>query len=150
MVPTFKLADTADINTLIDMMRNLYAHDHLAFDEQIARNAIPLILSDPSFGKVWLIQFEGEAIGYVVLTLGFSLEYRGRDAFIDELYIRESHRGLGLGKKVLQFVEEACRSLGVRALHLEVERANTNAQMVYRKAGFVDHDRFLMTKWITV
>jgi GNAT superfamily N-acetyltransferase len=133
---------------LVAFMRALYAFDHLPFDENIARAALEGILRDHSFGYVWLIQVDGAAIGYVVLTLGYSLEYHGRDAFIDELYIRESHRGHGIGSKTLQFVEDACRALGVQALHLEVERTNTGAQTVYRKAGFVDHDRYLLTKWI--
>jgi hypothetical protein len=34
----------------------------------------------------------------------------------------------------------------VRALHLEVERRNTRARRVDRRAGFFDHDRFLMTR----
>lgn len=147
--PYFKLADTSDIDPLVEMTRELYAFDHIAFDEHIARNALRLILNDHSLGRVWLIQHAGETIGYVVLTLGFSLEYRGRDAFVDELYIREGHRGHGVGKKVLKYVEGACRSLGVQALHLEVERANTNARAFYHKAGFMDHERFLMTKWIS-
>jgi diamine N-acetyltransferase len=33
-------------------------------------------------------------------------------------------------------------------MHLEVDRANTRAQEVYRKAGYKDHDRFLWTKWL--
>jgi ribosomal protein S18 acetylase RimI-like enzyme len=72
----------------------------------------------------------------------------GRDAFIDEIYIRESHRGKGIGAKVIKFVEETCRSLEVQALHLEVERANTRAQAFYRKIGFQGHNRYLLTKWI--
>jgi ribosomal protein S18 acetylase RimI-like enzyme len=36
----------------------------------------------------------------------------------------------------------------VRALHLEVERANTAAQGLYRKFGFADHERYLFTRWI--
>jgi len=27
-------------------------------------------------------------------------------------------------------------------------RKNTVAQQTYRKAGFADHDRYLLTKWI--
>jgi len=38
--------------------------------------------------------------------------------------------------------------LGVKALHLEVERTNTAAQAFYRKIGFKDHSRYLMTKWL--
>jgi ribosomal protein S18 acetylase RimI-like enzyme len=45
-------------------------------------------------------------------------------------------------------LEEACRSLEVQALHLEVERANTKAQAFYHKVGFEDHDRYMLTKRI--
>jgi GNAT superfamily N-acetyltransferase len=149
MEPTFTLAKTNNIDTLVELMQEFYAYDHLEFNESAARSALQMVLNDPSLGSVWLIELAGETIGYVVLALGFSLEYRGRDAFIDELYIRASHRGQGIGKQALQLIEATCRSLGVQALHLEVERVNSNAQAVYRKAGFVDHDRLLMTKWIS-
>jgi len=38
--------------------------------------------------------------------------------------------------------------LGISAVHLEVDHTNTVAQALYRKAGFVDHDRYLMTRWL--
>jgi len=145
---TFKLASVPDINLLVELMREFYEFDHHTFDEWAARSALQKILGDNSFGKVWLIQLDGSPVGYVVLTLGFSLMYHGRDAFIDEIYVKESYRGRGIGKRGLQFVEGACRTLGVQALHLEVGRENTVAQTVYRKIGFADHDQYLMTKWL--
>jgi GNAT superfamily N-acetyltransferase len=149
METAFRIADRTDLEALVQFMREYYGFDHLPFDEQIARTALENFIDNEFLGRVWLIHHEDEAVGYVVLTLGYSLEYGGRDAFIDEVYIRESHRGRGIGQRTLAFVEDVCRSLKVRALHLEVERANTGAYAVYRKAGFVDHDRYLMTKRIS-
>ena len=142
----FKTVDVVDINLLIEFMREFYELDRLILDEQVARSTVQQILSNDSFGKVWLIQVDGNPIGYIVLTLGFSLEFHGRDAFIDEIYVREQHRGRGIGRRAIEFVEGACRSLGVRALHVEVERDNTNAQAVYRNVGFEEQDSYLMTK----
>jgi GNAT superfamily N-acetyltransferase len=144
----FKIAEKFDIETLVEFIREFYEFEHLKFDESIVRTALAKILDDDSLGRVWLIQHGDEAIGYVVLTFGYSLEFRGRDAFIDELYIRENYRGQGVGMSVIQFIESVCPSLGIQALHLEVERKNTAAQNLYRKVGFKDHDRYLMTKWI--
>lgn len=144
----FRMAVNADAGLLMSFMRELYEHDHLPFDEPAARLAMEKILQDHSLGRVWLICDGDQPIGYVVLTLGYSLEYHGRDAFIDEIYIRESHRGKGIGAQAIQFVEKACRALEVQALHLEVERANTQAQAFYHKVGFQDHERYLLTKWI--
>lgn len=144
----FKLADVADIDLLMEFMREFYKFDRLTLDEQAARSALRQILTNDSFGQVWLIQADGNRIGYIALTLGFSLEFHGRDAFIDEIYIQARHRGQGIGRRAIEFVERACLSLGVRALHLEVERENTKAQVVYRKVGFEDQDSYLMTKQI--
>jgi ribosomal protein S18 acetylase RimI-like enzyme len=105
------------------------------------------MMKDSSLGCLWLIQAP-RPIGYIVLTLGYSLEFQGRDAFIDEFYIRSSFRGQGYGSRVMALVEKEARSLGVHALHLEVERGNLVAQAFYRKAGYKDHSRYLMTKWI--
>jgi GNAT superfamily N-acetyltransferase len=148
METTFTVATLDDIPTLLQFMREYYEFDHLPFDERVARTALERMVGDDTLGCVWLIRYTGEAIGYLVLTLGYSLEYGGRDAFVDEVYIRSTHRGKGIGTAALTFAEEQCRVLGVRALHLEVERTNTNAYGVYRNFGFVDHDRFMLTKII--
>jgi ribosomal protein S18 acetylase RimI-like enzyme len=95
-----------------------------------------------------LIRVNDATAGYLVLTFGFSLEFGGRDALIDELYVRENFRGRGLGRASLVLAAEVCREEGIRALHLEVDRVNTRAQGVYRQAGFRDHDRYLLTKWL--
>ena len=148
MEVTFTRATAPDVELLTALMRELYAHDRTAFDEREARRALELIIGDHTLGGVWLIACGGEAVGYLALTLGFSLEFHGRDAFIDELFVREEHRGRGVGRRALAFAAEACRALGVRALHLEVERANMPARGLYKSFGFVDHDRHLMTKRI--
>jgi len=141
-------AELSNAETLLVLMREFYEYEELPFNESAARKALTQILTDESLGKVWLIQRDKEIAGYVVLTLGFSLEFQGRDAFIDEIYLRADFRGQGIGKYALQFLEDECRRLDVKALHLEVERKNEIAQAVYRKNGFADHDRYLMTKRI--
>ncbi len=148
MSPTFRLAGEADLETLIDFMRQFYAIDAYPFDEPAARRALREFLAEPLFGRVWLIEVDAAPVGYLVLTLGYSLEFHGRDAFIDELFVAPSYRHQGIGKRAMQFVETACRELGVHALHLEVERHNLAAQELYRQFGFEDHDRYLLSKWL--
>jgi len=146
MEPQFKAAQMADHDLLFQLMRNYYDYDQISLDELAARQALAQLLSDDPFGRVWLVYVEDKPVGYVVLTLGFSLEYHGRDAFIDEIYLEEPYRGRGIGAKIFAFVEEQARALGVRAIHLEVERHNQRAQSFYQKIGFKDNDRRLMSK----
>jgi diamine N-acetyltransferase len=147
----FKPIENNDIEILLSFIQKFYAVDgSIAFNPIIVRRAIIQLLSDESMGRIWLIQSQNQAIGYVILTLGYSLEYGGRDAFIDEIYIEPTFQGKGIGKKTIEFLEEICISLNVEALHLEVERENTTAQSFYRQVGFTDHDRYLMTKYFSI
>ena len=144
----FRPAVAADVELLLGFMREFYAHEGLLFQEPAARAAVLGLLREPSAGRIYLIEEGGSPVGYAVLTLGYSLAYQGRDAFIDELYLRPAHRGRGLGRRAVAFLTETCRALEVRALHLEVERVNAPAQQLYLRTGFEGHDRALLTKWI--
>ena len=141
-----RLANDADVNTILPLMRQFYAIDQYPFDELIAHTALTDLVRDPSLGRVWLLYNRDRAVGYLVITFGYSLEYHGRDAFIDELFIEANYRHQGIGTRAIEFALEACRELGVHALHLEVERTNITGQALYRKFGFEDHDRYLLTR----
>ena len=146
---TFKAATESDADTLATMMREFYEHERIPFDEEETPAALVRLLGDETLGRVWLIESGAEAVGYVVLAFGFSLEFRGRDAFVDELYVRAAYRGRGAGREAMRFVEEACRALGVRALLLEVDHNNAAAQALYRKEGFLDRGNYLMAKIVS-
>lgn len=143
--PAIRLLRENDVDEVVAMMRVYYADDRYPFDEGTARGAVRGFLAEPARGRLWVFDAGDEAAGYFALTLGYSLEYGGRDAFLDELYVRPRYRGRGLGTRALATVKSAARELGVRALHLEVGRARPEVMAMYRKAGFVDNDRCLMT-----
>ena len=148
MTPTYRTAQLSDLAILLQFIQEFYPLEHIPFDREAVGAALEDILQDASLGRVWLIQVDEKPIGYVVLTLGYSLEYLGRDAFVDELYIQSGYRRQGIGAHTLKFIEDRCQELGVKALHLEVARENIKAQTLYRKVGYKDHDRYLMTKWL--
>ena len=143
--PRFRLAASADADLLLDFMRDYYAFDGHHYDREPARKALLGLLNNPTFGLAWLILDSGTPIGYVVLCFGYSLEYLGRDAFLDEFYLVESHRRRGWGRKALEFVREQAALHHVRAIHLEVVQRNTNALEFYTKLGFKDHGHHLMS-----
>src|SRR5512139_179850 len=136
MGAVFRPAAMADEPTLLELMREFYRHEGMAWDERAARAALHGVLADASHGAAVLIEQDGALAGYLVVCFGWSLEFQGRDAFVDELWVRERFRGRGLGTRALEIAADLCRAAGVRALHLEVERRNTRAQEVYRRAGF--------------
>jgi len=146
--PQFRLAVESEADLLLEFMQEYYAFDGHGFDRDKARTALFALLCDPQFGRAWLILDGDTAAGYIVLCFGYSLEWLGRDAFVDEFYLREQYRGRGWGQAAMLYIEEAARADGIRALHLEVVEQNTIALELYRKLGFREHSSTFLSKWI--
>ena len=146
--PQFRLAAESDADTLLVFMREYYAFDGHGFDADKARIALTALLRDSDLGLAWLILDRDTAVGYFVLCFGYSLEWLGRDAFVDEFYLREEYRGRGWGRATMTFLENAAQEAGVRALHLEVVRENGAALSLYRTMGFHEHESTFLSKWI--
>lgn len=96
-----------------------------------------------------MIDLDKKLIGYAVLTFGFSVEFHGRHAVLDEIFLLADHRGKGHFKEILTLIEACCRQLGIRGLSLVVETKNAQALRAYQKNGFKPYDRIVMTKRLT-
>jgi ribosomal protein S18 acetylase RimI-like enzyme len=137
-----------DLEAVLVLHRDFFAEDGYEFREEESRANLGRLLAEPGLGRVLAMEEDGRVVGYLVLTFGFSLEFGGRDGLVDELYVAPNHRGRGLGTQALEAAEAACRELGVRAVHLVVERSKEGVQALYRRRGFVAHARDVMTKRI--
>ena len=147
MAINFREADAADLDVLMTYGQEFHDFDHTEpFDNVAARGAMTHVVSNRSIGRVWLIQEVEEVIGYIVLTLGYRLEYRGQYAFLDELYVRENKRGEGIGTRAIEFLEKTCQQMKVRFLQLEVKRDNSVARALYERKGFEQQDRDVLVR----
>jgi GNAT superfamily N-acetyltransferase len=144
----FQLLSDHEIPTLLEMMREFYSQQEMRFDESAASHAVNRALENPDLAQIYLIFRGAELAGYFALTFCFSLEFHGRFALFDELYLREPFRRQKLGKAVVAFAEELCKKAGIKAVRLEVGRENLPAQSLYNAAGFKQDERNLMTKWL--
>ncbi len=72
-------------------------------------------------------------MGYAMLSKGFSTESGKNRIWIEDLFIKEEYRGLGVGKKFLDFVSNKYEKCVIR---LDVEEENEKAVELYKKCGF--------------
>lgn len=145
---SYRLATVADVDHVLALQRDFYAEEGYPFAQDLLRPALAALLGDPSLGQVWVAEDAHRLVAYAVLTLGYSLEYHGRDAFVDELYVVPSHRGQGLGRAALALIDTYCREHQMHVLLLEVEHVNEDAHALYRRAGFGAGTRHLLKKQI--
>lgn len=144
--PVLAEATLADVPVLIDLMRLYYEYDGHPFVEETAQRGLERLLRDPSLGVAWIIYDGEEAAGYLVACFGFALEYAARDVFIDEFYLKPEYRESGMGSSALSQAEEHLVGLGVKAVYLLVMPGNDRAEQFYRRAGYDDTGRLLLSK----
>lgn len=144
--PVFRPAALSDLEELLPLLRRFYEHFGYPFDEDVKRRTVAELVSSPVSGRLVAISRDGRIVGYAVVAFSFSLEYEGKTAFLDELFIDEKERGRGIGSLALAHVESLCRTEGVNALHLETEETNSGAADLYARSGFRSYGRHLMTK----
>ncbi len=137
----------ADFVKWQEMMRAYYVEDGHVYEAAVQCKAIDMLIEGDVPARGWLVEVDGVVQGYAVITMSFSMETGGMDGFIDELYISPNLRNLGIGAKVLDFIEGQAIEMGLLRLYLEVERENS-AINLYKRAGYADHERFLLSKWL--
>jgi ribosomal protein S18 acetylase RimI-like enzyme len=144
--PPLAPAGPADLERLLPLVARFTATQGYPFDAAGSRAALAELLARPELGRVYAIVSGEETIGYAVLCFGWSIEWGGRDAFLDELYLEPAWRGRGLARAALRALLSEARAAGVRAVHLEVEAGNEVGQALYRSEGFEGKDRAMLSR----
>ncbi|WP_425070525.1 GNAT family N-acetyltransferase [Sagittula sp. S175] len=137
------LATLDDLPKLLPMVAGF--HSEMGYDttSEHQHAAITPLLEGSPHGAIWLIGPRRSPVGYLAITFGWSVEYGGLDAIVDEIYIRPAVRGRGMGHDALDDIAKALKDAGVRALHLEVDSSDERAQTFYSRVRFKARDRYM-------
>ena len=130
-----------DVDAVLSLMRQLAEYEgHSHFFELTSEALHQACFAQPR--RIELIvaetggqaETEGEVVGYATCMRQFS-PWMGRDyLFLDDLYVRDEVRGLGIGSRLLRHVGALALERGVSVRwHVEIE--NRSAQKLYRALG---------------
>jgi ribosomal protein S18 acetylase RimI-like enzyme len=144
VIAELKSASTADWDILLQLVQEFHQLEGVSLSAQQRATALKTLLDNAELGGIWLICCNSQIVGYIALCTGYSLEFAGKDALIDEFYIRSEYRGKGLGKQVLNQIQILAKAQGIQALHLEVERSNIKAQRLYAQATFEAREKYVL------
>ena len=138
-------AALADLPLLVAFSSALNAHESIAISDAELDAGLRQLVGDSQLGVVFVIEQDGAAVGYALCAFAFDLEFRGREAWLTELFIVDDARGRGQGTAALQLIEAELRARGIKALHLQV-RPDNPAVALYERLGFTRVPRLVMTR----
>jgi len=139
-----RTATSDDREVVLELAAEFHEFAGYSFDASV-QQAVEELAARHRWGVILLADQNDQSVGYGAVCYGFSVEFGGRDAFIDELYVRPSARGRGVGRALLEEMIGHCRVLGIRAVHLEVDHGNDQAAALYERLGFERQDSAIMT-----
>ena len=125
----------ADRENVVDMMRTFY-HSPAVWtngSEEIYNKDITACVGASPYADGFIFEKEDEILGYGMIAKSFSTEFGKPCIWIEDLYLKEEYRGVGIGSSFFQYLEKEYPNTIMR---LEVEEDNTRAVAVYRKNGY--------------
>ena len=130
-----RLMNREDKAIVLDMMRVFYASEAVLSNgsEEIFMSDIDACVNDSPYLEGYILEENGEIQGYAMIAKSFSTEFGKPCIWIEDLYLKEPYRGMGIGSGFLNFIVDKYPGCLFR---LEAERENERAIHVYEKCGF--------------
>ena len=145
---SIRSGEPRDVDAVLSLMRQLAEHEGLSqYFELTGETLHQACFAQPRRMDLIVAETEGEIVGYATCLVQFS-PWMGVDyLFLDDLYVRDEARGLGIGSRLMRQVGALAleRSVGVR-WHVEIE--NRSAQKLYRALGAELKEK-LIAYWTT-
>ena len=131
-------ADSADAQwCLAEYFRELDQRFENGFDVSLSISAEVDELTPPN-GVLLLARHQDQVLACAALKVHASSGI----GEIKRMWVAKSARGLGLGRRLLNALEEQARSFGLKTLHLETNRVLKEAQALYASNGYQEVPAF--------
>ena len=137
MKSIIRLMKIGDKEQVINMMREFYASPALITNgsEEIFNANVDNCIGNSKYVEGYVFCDGDTILGYGMIAKSFSTEFGKTCIWIEDLYIKEQYRRLGIGSLFFKFIEEKYNGYLFR---LEVEKGNVKAIKTYEKLGYME------------
>lgn len=121
---------------LLDLIRELAEYERLAHEVE----ATPDDVAESLFGaaavaEAVIAEWEGDAVGFALFFRNFSTFVGRPGLYLEDLYVRETHRGRGIGKALLLHLAGIARERNYGRMEWSVLDWNQPAIDFYNSLG---------------
>lgn len=147
MSVNIRRARASEAGLVLDFVRELAEYEKLSHEVE----ATEAMIADALFGSdprlfCGIAEWNGEPVGFAVWFLNFSTFSGRHGIYLEDLYVRPSHRGRGLGKALLIHLAKECVDNGWSRLQWAVLDWNGPSIAFYKSLGAVMLDDWTLCR----
>jgi len=122
--------------------------ESIRLDTVTVENGVQAVFSDPSKGKYYLAEHEGELIACLLTTYEWSDWRNGTFIWLQSVYVKPAWRGKGVFRRMYEHIRQiVSENDGLKGIRLYVFHTNKAAQAVYRSIDMEDK-HYRMFEWV--
>ncbi len=125
-----------DYSTVMQLMSEFYSSSAVLHPVPLSHleDTLHQVEAGSPYIDMLVVEYNQQIVGYMQLSLSYSTEAGGIIVMLEELYIRDSYQGRGLGKQALQYMLD--NYAHAKRYYLEVCESNVGAIALYERVGF--------------
>ncbi|SDR76341.1 hypothetical protein SAMN04487764_0579 [Gillisia sp. Hel1_33_143] len=131
---TIREAEKKDMPQVLELIKELAAYENASDQVEIEISDLEKEGFEEGNFKCFVADVEGKIEGMALVYFRFST-WKGRTVHLEDLIVRESMRGTGLGGALYQTVVKYGHDNGVRRVEWVVSEGNKNAIEFYENTG---------------
>jgi ribosomal protein S18 acetylase RimI-like enzyme len=122
--------------------------ENLHLDPEIVNLGVASVFDDPSKGKYWVAEVQGQVVGCLLTIPEWSDWRNGTVLWIHSLYVLPEFRKSGVFKSLYSHLKKMVEeSREFRGLRLFVDKRNHAAQQVYEALG-MSKEHYELYEWL--
>lgn len=138
-----------DVDVIADyQIKMAFETENMKLDPPTVKLGVSAVFDDPSKGKYWLAEVEGNVVGCLLTVPEWSDWRNGTVLWIHSVYVHPDFRKHGVYKALYTHLKTmVTEARDLRGLRLYVDKTNTRAQQVYESLG-MNGEHYHLFEWM--
>ena len=134
---TLRAAEPRDVPAIVGLIQDLADFEKLTHLLEVTPEKLaPHLFGPKPVAESWVAELPGgELAAFALCFTNFSTFLAKPGLYLEDLYVRPAHRGVGIGKAMLQHLGRIANERGYGRFEWSVLDWNENAIKLYEKMG---------------
>lgn len=128
--------DTAELRAIAELLLAQLREHGISARRTTLQQSLQTIAANPRLGFILIAKVDRQVVGVAYAAAIVSLEHSGPSGWLEEMYVRGSHRNRGIGSGLLRRTIAHAARRGWKALDLEIDTSHSRVAALYVRHGF--------------